>query len=170
VGLDFDQLIKKHKDAVYRQMYRMCGNHDDAEDVLVESLLKAYGSLPQLKHEGAFEAWLAQIARRTCGRLKRRERLTPILALATIEGTHLEPRHEPREAEALDRQLKECILHAFEALPKTYSEVYRYRDIDGLTAEETAKKLGITVAAVKSRLHRARSMVRSRIDRTLLDS
>ena len=76
--MEFDQLMARHKDAVYRQMVRMCGNPDDAEDVLSESLLSAYRAMHQLSDEAAFQSWLAIIARRTCGRLKRREALAPV--------------------------------------------------------------------------------------------
>mgnify|MGYP000453940717 CR=1 FL=1 len=171
-GQAFERLIARHKDAVYRQLYRMCGNHDDAEDVLVESLAKAYRALDSLEHEDAFRSWLAQIGRRTCGRLKKRESMSPVLALASIEGTSAEPTAagEDPDEKMLEGQLKECILRAFATLPKAYAQVYEARDMEGLSAEETAQKLGLTVAAVKSRLHRARAMVRERIDCALLET
>lgn len=161
-----ERLIREHKDAVYRQLYRMCGNREDAEDVLVESLAKAYRALPDLENRDSFRAWLAQIARRTCGRLKKREAMHSVLALATLEGTGLEPssQREDLDEKVLEGQLKECILKAFDSLPESYAVVYRLRDIEGRSAEETAEHLGLTVAAVKSRLYRARQMVRERID------
>lgn len=169
--MDFDRLINRHKDAVYRQLYRMCGNRDDAEDVLVESLEKAYRGLGSLESEEAFRVWLAQIARRTCGRLKKREKMRPVLALASLESKGIEPAGGEDVAEkVLEGQLKDCILRAFDTLPKPYAEVYSARDIEGRSAEETAERLGITVAAVKSRLHRARNMVRERIDCELAET
>ena len=56
-SMNFDALANEHKDAVYRQLIRACGNREDAEDVLVESLLKAYHSLGQLRESTAFRAW-----------------------------------------------------------------------------------------------------------------
>jgi len=56
---DFDVLTRQHKDSVYRQMLRVCGNREDAEDFLVEALLKAYRHLNQLRDLVAFRAWLA---------------------------------------------------------------------------------------------------------------
>ena len=82
---DFDALTREHKDSVYRQMLRVCGNREDAEDVLVEALLKAYRHLSQLRDPAAFRAWLAQIARRVCWQLKEREALLPLLQLSTLE-------------------------------------------------------------------------------------
>ena len=70
--MDFEALANQHKDAVYRQLMRACGNREDAEDVLIEALLKAYRNLDQLHESGAFRAWLAQIGRRVCWQLKQR--------------------------------------------------------------------------------------------------
>jgi RNA polymerase sigma-70 factor (ECF subfamily) len=59
--MNFEELANEHKDAVYRQMLRVCGNHADAEDVLMEALLKAYRSLGQLREAAAFRAWLGRL-------------------------------------------------------------------------------------------------------------
>src|ERR1035441_1097359 len=96
LDLDFDALAKQHKDAVYRQMIRLCGNREDAEDVLIEALLKAYRHLDQLRESAAFRAWLAQIAKRVCWQLKEREALLPLLQLSTLEDEGREfPGSEP---------------------------------------------------------------------------
>lgn len=119
---DFDALTREHKDSVYRQMLRVCGNREDAEDaedVLVEALLKAYRHLNQLRDSAAFRAWLAQIARRVCWQLKEREALLPLLQLSTLEQEG--------------------------------------REIPG----------GVSRAAMKSRLHRARDLVRIHLDAAL---
>ena len=63
----FEKLANEHKDAVYRNMIRVCGNREDAEDVLIEALLKAYRHLDQLRDDRAFQPWLAQIAKRVAG-------------------------------------------------------------------------------------------------------
>ncbi len=169
--MEFEQLVDEHKDAVYRQMVRMCGNRDDAEDVLAESLLKAWRSLDSLGDEADFRAWLAIIARRTCGRMRRRESMSEVVRLADLAEWGFEPRDDapaPDEA-AIEAQTKRCLMAVIEGLPGGYRAVYEARDVEGLSAEETARRLGITVAAVKSRLHRARAMVRSEADRLLSD-
>lgn len=84
-SVDFEALAKQHKDAVYRQMIRVCGNREDAEDVLIEALLKAYHHVDQLRESAAFRAWLAQIAKRVCWQLKERESLLPLLQLSMLE-------------------------------------------------------------------------------------
>lgn len=167
--MNFERLVNQHKDAVYRQMVRMCGNHDDAEDVLAESLVKAYRALGGLQDEEAFRAWLTQIGRRTCGRLKRREALRPTTALEALAESGFEiPDHaDSPEVMALEMQTKDCIMDALEEIPNLYKEIYLLRDVDQLSVEETAKKLGISVPNVKTRLHRARAMLREKIDAAL---
>ena len=64
-SVDFDALTRQHKDAVYRQMIRVCGNREDAEDVLIEALLKAYRHLDQLRESDSFSC-LARADRETC--------------------------------------------------------------------------------------------------------
>lgn len=164
--MHFDSLVRQHKDAVYRQMVRMCGNADDAEDVLGEALLKAYRALDQLGDEEAFRGWLAIIARRTCGRLKRREALAPVLSLAELaeRGVELPDGATLPEMQAIEAETKSCLLAVIASLPPIYREVYEMRDVRELSAPETAERLGISVAAVKSRLHRARALVRTGVD------
>jgi RNA polymerase sigma-70 factor (ECF subfamily) len=77
--MNFEALANENRDAVYRQLIRACGNREDAEDVLVEALLKAYRNLGQLRDSDAFRSWLAQIGRRVCWQLKQREALLPII-------------------------------------------------------------------------------------------
>src|SRR3954468_20707305 len=83
--VNFDDLANEHKDAVYRQIIRVCGNREDAEDVLIEALLKAYRNLDQLRESKAFRGWLAQIARRVCWQLKQRDSLQPLMQLSAYE-------------------------------------------------------------------------------------
>lgn len=164
--MTFDQLMARHKDSVYRQMVRMCGNPDDAEDVLAESLLSAYRALHQLSDEAAFQSWLAIIARRTCGRLKRREALAPLYRLTELMEQGKEPASPlaSPETQVLEAETKACVLRVLQGLPPLYREVYELRDLQELPASEVAQRLGLSVAAVKSRLHRARALVRKGMD------
>src|SRR5450631_633734 len=108
-SVDFDALARQHKDAVYRQMIRVCGNREDAEDVLIEALLKAYRHLDQLRESDAFRAWLAQIAKRVCWQLKEREALLPLLQLSTLEeeGREIPGGELTPEGELARRQMKQ---------------------------------------------------------------
>ncbi len=166
--MNFDELANEHKDAIYRQMVRVCGNQADAEDVLMEALLKAYRNLHQLRDSGAFRAWLSQIARRLCWQLRRRDELMPIVQLSAMEGEGQEIAAGGNvEVEVAKQQMKEMLWHAVEELPLEYRDVYVMRDIEEHPGEEVAKRLGISVAAMKSRLHRARESVRKSLDAAL---
>jgi RNA polymerase sigma-70 factor, ECF subfamily len=166
---DFDALTRQHKDSVYRQMLRVCGNHEDAEDVLVEALLKAYRQIDKLRDSASFRAWLAQIARRVCWQLKQKDALLPLLQLSTLEdeGTQIEGKDLSPEVHAARQQIREVLELALSALPSEYRSVYQMRDIEELSGDEVAQRLGISRAAMKSRLHRARDLVRFHLDAAL---
>src|SRR5271157_3064037 len=167
--VDFDALARQHKDAVYRQMIRVCGNREDAEDVLIEALLKAYRHLHQLRESAAFRAWLAQIAKRVCWQLKERESLLPLLQLSALEDEGREvPGAGPLpDVQAARQQMKQLLNKAMDTLPPPYRRVYELCDIEDLKGDEVAQRLKISRAAMKSRLHRARHLVRTHIDAAL---
>ena len=168
--MNFEELAIENKDAVYRQMVRVCGNREDAEDVLVEALLKAYRNLEKLRDSGAFRAWLAQIARRVCWQLKEREALLPLVQLAEMEeeGHGIASQEPPPEAQAAAKEMKQILAEAMAKLPEEYREVYELRDVQERSGEEVARKLGISQAAMKSRLHRARELLREKLDAALM--
>jgi len=168
--VDFEKLANEHKDAVYRQMLRVCGSREDAEDVLVEALLNAYRHLDQLRDQRAFRSWLAVIGKRVCWQLKEREALLPVLQLSALadEGRELAGRDSSPEAGAALTQMKQLLKEAMNNLQTEYRSVYEMRDLQGLPGEEVAQKLGISLAAMKSRLYRARSLVRKHIDHALI--
>ena len=166
---NFDKLAIQHKDTVYRQMIRVCGNREDAEDVLIEALLKAYRHLDQLRDAVAFRPWLAQIARRVCWQLKERESLMPLLQLSSLEdeGREIAGDRPSIETELAARRMKDILQEAIASLPASYRSVYELRDIDGVSGEDVARQLNISVSAMKSRLHRARAILREQLDEAL---
>lgn len=165
----FEKLANEHKDAVYRNMIRVCGNREDAEDVLIEALLKAYRYLDQLRDDRAFQPWLAQIARRVCWQLKKREALLPLLQLSMLEEEGKDiPNNEPQvDAQLAAREMKELFQRAVRQLPPLYQDVYRLREIEDLPGPAVEKRLRISQAAMKSRLHRARDLMRQYLDEAL---
>ena len=168
--MDFEDLVNEHKDAVYRQMIRTCGNREDAEDVLIDALLKAYRNLDQLRAQEAFRTWLGQIARRVCWQLRKREALLPLLQLSKLEeeGTEFAS-NTPAVDNALARQqMKDLLMKAIGSLPPEYEVVYRMRELEELPGDEVARRLHISLEAMKSRLHRARAMVREKLDLALV--
>lgn len=166
---DFEKLANQHKDAVYRQMVRVCGNREDAEDVLIEALLKAYRNLDRLRDAVAFRSWLGRIASRVCWQLRQREALLPLLQLSALEeeGREFSLDEPSVEQKLAARQMKHMLDDAIRSLPEIYGKVYKLRDIQELPGDEVAQRLGITSAAMKSRLHRARALIRQRLDAAL---
>jgi RNA polymerase sigma-70 factor (ECF subfamily) len=167
--MDFEALANEHKDAVYRQMLRVCGNREDAEDVLIEALFRAYRHLNKLEHPEAFRAWLARIGSRVCWRLKRREAMLPIIQLSHIEDQGVEiPSTSARPDEHWGAiQMKQILKDALLTLPEKYRRVYEMRDLEDQPGEKVAQALGISLAAMKSRLHRGRVLLRDRLDAVL---
>jgi RNA polymerase sigma-70 factor (ECF subfamily) len=168
--VNFETLVNQHKDAVYRQMLRVCGNQADAEDVLIEALLNAYRHLDQLRDSVAFRAWLAKIANRVCWQLRKREALMPLLQLSSLEeeGREIAGEEQPVDSKLELAQMKALLFDAIAALPAAYRTVYEMRDLQEVPGDEVAHTLSISPAAMKSRLHRARALVRRHLDAALL--
>jgi len=168
--LNFEAMAIEHKDAVYRQMVRVCGNREDAEDVLIDALLSAYRGMEGLRDATAFRAWLAKIARRVCWRLKNRNRLAPLLQLSSMEaeGRQIAAVEVPADDLLAAREMRDALYGAIAALPERYREVYQLRDVEELSGEAVAARLGLSRPAMKSRLHRARALLRNRLDEVML--
>lgn len=166
---EFEALANQHKDEVYRQMLRACRNREDAEDVLIEALLKAYRNIDQLRNPEAFRTWLASIGRRVCWRLKRREAIMPLMQLSEMEEHGLELASDAASPEQQweAHQMKQLMESALETLPQACRRVYEMRDLENQPGETVAKALGISLTAMKSRLHRARTLMRDRIVATV---
>jgi RNA polymerase sigma-70 factor (ECF subfamily) len=163
--VDFEREVARHKDEVYRQMLRVCGNAEDAEDALAMAIIKAYRAADGLKDPGSFRPWLTTIGRRACIRLRQNAGNAMSLEALEAAGVPIPDKGMATAEEALELdRTRACALRAFESLPDQYRQVYQACEIDGLTAHEAAKRLGITEAAAKSRLHRARTSVRKALD------
>lgn len=166
--MDYERLVNQHKDAVYRQMVRYCGgDRDDAEDVLAEALMRAYRSSESLQEENAFRSWLSTIGRRICIRMRHRDDLRPLVKLGAPELAEL-PSSAPLPDVQMEKgQTKAIVARGLDKLPPEFREVLELRDLRELSGEETAERLGITLAAQKSRLHRARKALREALDAEL---
>lgn len=161
-AIRFERLVAEHKDAVYRQMVRVCSGREDAEDALATALLLAYQSLHQLKDEASIRGWLAMIGRRVCSRMRQHHKMQEVWDYAES--------HQLVDEEALPFEmevLKGCVKQAVDELADGYREVYVACEIEERSLADVAKELEITEAAAKSRLHRARAMVRERLDHSI---
>lgn len=164
-AMDYERLVNRHKDAVYRQMIRYCGgDREDAEDVLAEALIRAYRSSESLQEETAFRSWLSTIGRRICIRLRHRDDLRPLIRLGAPELAEI-PSNLPLPDAVLEtEQAKAIVERGLERLSPEFRELLELRDLQGLSGEEAAERLGLSLAAQKSRLHRARKALRAALD------
>ena len=153
-------LLRRHQDAVYRFGMRMCRNEADAKDVLQETLLIAAEQIRSFRGDASLSSWLYAIARSRCS--KRTRTAKPTEPLAEVELADSAP--APDEA-ASRQHLRTVLERALASLEPSYREVVLLRDVEGLTAPEASRVLGLSVAALKSRLRRARGMLRERIER-----
>jgi RNA polymerase sigma-70 factor (ECF subfamily) len=159
--------LQHYEDAIYRFAIRMCGDEENAKEVLQESLLAAAKNVASFRGDAAPTTWLFTIARSFCSKQRRRRKDEPA-SYVPLDAEELDRRpivdasRTPDEA-AEGRQLDRAIAAAIESLDAAQREVLVLRDVEGLSAAEVAAILGISVEAVKSRLHRARVSVRDRL-------
>ncbi len=145
--------------AVRRFGVRMCKNPHDADDVLQDTLLSIATHLPEFEGRSSLLSWVFALTRTACARRRRGLKNRPPVP---DEAAHAQHDDAPSpEARAADRELGEALVHALDSLSEEQREVILLRDVEGLTAPEAAEAIGITVDALKSRLHRARAALRT---------
>lgn len=163
----FYELVRPYERRVYAAALAILRNESDAEDASQEGMLKALANIPQFRAEARFSTWLIQITVNEALMRRRRERTV------VMEGIN-DQRDEvgeyvPRDfadwreipSEALERkEIRQRLAEALDTLDRKYREVFVLRDVEHMNIQETAAALGISVAAVKTRLLRARLMLR----------
>lgn len=162
-----ETLLATHRDTVFRYGLRYCKTSEDAEDAVQETLWAATKSIASFRRAAAVTTWLFTIVRNKCHRLTRRWSADPSLAdvLPEIPDTARTP-----EERVAAEQIQQILANALSRLDAPQREVILLRDVEGLTAPEAAHQLNITVQALKSRLHRARTQLREAIGGMHLDN
>jgi RNA polymerase sigma-70 factor (ECF subfamily) len=161
-----ERLLVRYQPHIYRFGMKMCGDPEDAKDVLQETMLAVARNVRDFRGGSSMTTWLYSIARSFCIKKRRRSKFAPEheASLNSVDGQR-EARAIPDKARGPDeelagRQIEAALASAIAELAPMYREVLVLRDIEGLTAPEVAEILGVSVEAVKSRLHRARVSVR----------
>jgi RNA polymerase sigma-70 factor (ECF subfamily) len=163
----FYQLIQPYEHRVYSAAFAILRNEADAEDVAQEAVLKAFKHIRQFRAEARFSTWLIQITVNEA-RMRLRKDHARIME-AIVDQQDQEGNYTPRDfadwreipSETLERsEIRDALTRALASLNAKYQEVFVLRDIQHLSIAETAKSLGISSAAVKTRLLRARLMLR----------
>ena len=165
----FDRMYAENADRMYRFAQRLCGEAEDARDLVQETFLNAYRGLPDFRGEAQLSTWLYRIASRVCLAMRRRRKGEPERELSleefipTSDGElRLQiPADGLSPEQALEnKQLRRALRQAIQKLPAKYRIVLVLRDMEELSAKEVGAVVGLNERAVKSRLHRARLFVR----------
>jgi len=168
----FEELVKRYDRNVFRIAQHITQNREDAEDVVQDAFLKAYSNLHQFQGQSKFYTWLVRIAVNEALMKLRRRR--PERMVSLDEDVKTEDDSLPREVadwspnpeqQYTQAELRDILTKTIQGLPATFRTVFVLRDVEGLSTEETAEALELSVPAVKSRLLRARLQLRERLNR-----
>ncbi|MBS1801548.1 MAG: sigma-70 family RNA polymerase sigma factor [Acidobacteria bacterium] len=164
----FHELIRPYERSVYLMALSLLHNESEAEDATQDAFIKAYRHLGKFRSESRFSTWLISIVLNEArGRLRRKQPGLTDSIDDTTEGS-ITPAQltDWREipSESLERQeVRALIRRALAELPIAYREVFVLRELEERNVQETAETLGITIASVKMRLHRARMMLQKQL-------
>ncbi len=171
----FDELVRRYQDKVYRLSYKILRHEDDAAEALQDAFLSAYRGLRNFKVESTFSTWLYRIAT-NASLMKYRKRRDDHVSLeqSQSQNEEAEPLQLPDWSaqppeQLLTAETREVMEEGIQRLPEELRTVFVLRDIEGLSNAQVAEILDLSVAAVKSRLHRARISLRERLNRYFAD-
>lgn len=171
----FRDIMQRHNQRLYRIARSVLRESAEAEDVVQETYVSAFTHLDSYRGESGLAAWLARITmNEALGRLRRRRRYAGGLSSIDDVRTKAEIIQFPLAAQVDDpertmaqRQLLDLVEKATDGLPESYRLVFVARVIEGMSIEETAELLGIRPETVKTRLHRARELVREQLNKQI---
>ncbi len=163
----FEELVLRHQTQIYRVAYRLTGNHNDAEDLAQEAIVEAFRAFDRYQPGTYFDRWLYRIMSRTYIDTVRRRNRRPVVSLDAPMGSEGDPlvtvmgdsSQDPQQmTETFD--LDGVVQVALDRLPQEFRTAVVLADIEGLSYDEVAQALRCPVGTVRSRLHRARQMLR----------
>lgn len=161
----FDQLVLKYQQRVIQLVARYVRDSGEAQDVAQESFIKAYKALSNFRGESAFYTWLYRIAVNTAkNHLVARARRSSDNELDVMDAENYEDSFRLRENDTpehllLSEEIRTTIQQAIKNLPQELREAISYRELDGMSYEQIAKKMNCPVGTVRSRIFRAREAV-----------
>ena len=166
----FEELVRRHADRLYAVVLRFCADAGEAEDVVQDSFLRAWRGIGRFEGRSLFSTWLYRIGLNEAKR--RAARRPPEGAVRPLEDEPIERApdwSEAPEPRAEQGELRRVLERAVRALPLDYRAPIVLRDVEGLSTREAAGVMGLSEAAFKSRLHRARLAVRRTLDEHYLE-
>ena len=166
----FSELVDRHYSKVYQLALKLTRNETDAEDVLQETFLRVFHRIETFRGEAAFSSWLYRIAANACfaklGDRRKHEHLNIDDFYPEFENGRLPPTSDwsrQPDSVVLSKEAADVMDEAVAQLPEDFRVVFVLRDVEGLSNAQVAQILDLTVAAVKSRLHRARLALRRKL-------
>lgn len=166
-------LVERFGDRVYRLALRITGSNEDAEEAAQDALWTAARKIQMFKGESAFGSWLYRITANAAYQKLRSRRakaaevaLDDVLPTLDQDGRHFEPMDDWSnrvDEKTLQGELRRVLAEAIDALPPDYRTALVMHDVEGLSNPDIADALGISLPAVKSRVHRSRLFVRKRL-------
>lgn len=163
----FDAVASRHAAALYRFAVRMCLDPQRAQDAVQEALLAAWRQAGSYRGESAVRTWLFSVLLNACRHLRRTHKGEPAAALPLEAAAQAEALGPSPELQASGAELGRALDAALGTLPLSEREVVLLRDVEGLPGEEVASLLGLTLPAMKSRLHRGRLGLKAAVERAL---
>jgi RNA polymerase sigma-70 factor (ECF subfamily) len=167
-------IMQANNRRLYRIARSILRNDSEAEDVVQETYVRAFTHLQDFRGDSSLATWLARIAmNEALGRLRRQRpavewtSLPPgVLEAQIIQFPHSANSEDPEKSMA-QRQIQHVVEHAIDELPDAFRIVFITRVIEGMNVEETAEILGLKPETVKTRLHRARTMLRDNVEKKI---
>jgi RNA polymerase sigma-70 factor (ECF subfamily) len=167
----FEELVERYERKIFRLTMNITRNKEDAEDAMQDAFMKSYSHLKDFDGDSRFYTWLVRIAANEALMRLRKRRPNQFSIDEPIEGeedlmpVELEDWGPSPEQRFAQTEMHEILSGVIDELEPEYRTVFALRDVEELSTEETAKTLGISVPAVKSRLLRARLKLRQKLNR-----
>ena len=167
----WDTLIRKYEKSVYKFAYSLCRNHEEAGDIAGQVFLRLYQNLHTFRNEASFTSWLFRIVRNTyldiCVRPAHRTHLSldagPTNDNEPYAGRDIMDTSPSPETICMENEVSQLLSNAIMHLPAYQRQVLRMYHTEGKSYEEIAEATGLSIGTVKSRLNRARNMLRERL-------
>ncbi len=160
VKYSFETIVEEYGDFVYNLTYRILGNPADAEDAAQEAFLAAYRNFDRFRGESKVSTWLYRIATNAALMRLRKDRNKRTLTQTGYDDMQLASPTDGPEKLALNSELREHLEGGLDQLPPNLKAAVVLRDVQGLSNEEAAEIVGISVSSLKARLHRGRILLR----------
>ena len=171
----FEELVDRYEDKIFRLAFRFVRNETEAKEIVQDTFLLVWRKLDTFKGDSQFGSWLYRVATNTALMRLRAQRRHPEISTEELPVDYLDNYGQLPAAgenwakrpddELQSDELRRRIQKAVDELPEIYRTVFLIRDVEGLSTEETAEVLEISIPTVKTRLHRARLALRDAITR-----